>query len=955
MVEMHRETRHPARLLHALLKAQEEENNPIIGTNDEDNEEMNIPAYCVEMTRMLVTPTREAVNGFGIEMSNRVVRHFVINEGFSPFHFLRVSIGDENGERLFNDDLSRAVCDRIKELILEGLKINGNDYNFLAYSSSQLKELSLWMVCCPSPWNVKKMREWMGNFTVCKTPSKYAARMGQCFSTTIQASETTSYSDSAVCKETSQLRVHDGLSDILCCSNENKEMLHSDGTGLVRKEKMVDLARKLPFAPRDVHDVSVLQIRFGGAKGTLTAWDFDTLTANGALPDVSLADVLLRPSMVKFEAPYRHLEVISIGKHVPYYLNRHVLLLLGVHQVPDETFLRMQQVMLDNLNDMLSEGKKAAEMLPRLSGPDSSLRSTLVHMISCGLSPHNEPFLFSCAHAVRSHHLMQLRKKSRVFVKKGAVLIGGLDETGQLPEGCVFVQLRPSGVAPDVDPRIKDNAFQVLTGPVMVTKHPVMHPGDVRMLLAVDVPELRGHKNMILFSQHGSRPETDKMSGSDLDGDQFAVTWDERLFLNEWNSCRKLSSSDWKSRSGEMLSLWQGGWEANARLLQGANKAPLDFGAIGEAPSFDRIEDTNLIDHFINYAKSDNLGRISMLWLDHAAKKGADCEECLQLAKLASIAVDFPKSGIPAEIPKELTISRVTPRAHWREKKNAESFHCESIVGKLYDDVVSQMRSDKTRKEQCIAMAGRGCDRHGQIACFMDRKKSSPLSEHLKQIYMPHISETLGMTMPADVNAINVLVCGALFQFAVEQRLSYEDQLTVLMSKYKLHSEGELLTGCIRKYHKLHKRRQHDLSEEIRRQSRELRLEYRASFFRNVLQMVFPHDPIVSDEAVDIDLTDEQDRLDEVETAVAESKNFLHYSGEGSEPRFFSTEEVHCLRICARQLAAAYYVVTYHPQMRWRSESAASRAHDRVNYSGQVVLFSFPWIVSDVMACAFNE
>ena len=47
--------------------------------------------------------------------------------------------------------------------------------------------------------------------------------------------------------------------------------------------------------------------------------------------------------MVKFEAPYRKLEVISVGKRIPYYLNRNVILLLGAHGIQDDTFLEMQQ------------------------------------------------------------------------------------------------------------------------------------------------------------------------------------------------------------------------------------------------------------------------------------------------------------------------------------------------------------------------------------------------------------------------------------------------------------------------------------------------------------------------------------------------------------------------------------------------------------------------------------
>ena len=151
------------------------------------------------------------------------------------------------------------------------------------------------------------------------------------------------------------------------------------------------------------------------------------------------------------------------------------------------------------------------------------------------------------------------------------------------------------------------------------------------MLQAVDVPELRGHKNNILFSQKGERPEADKMSGSDLDGDQFAVTWDRRLFLDR--------PSD-----------------------------PMDYSPPSKIAEDDRITDASLLQHFINHARNDNLGRIAMLWMDHTSiERDAGCSACLTLAKLASIAVDFPKSGVPATIPKELILKRTVPRAHWRE------------------------------------------------------------------------------------------------------------------------------------------------------------------------------------------------------------------------------------------------------------------------------------------------
>ena len=71
----------------------------------------------------------------------------------------------------------------------------------------------------------------------------------------------------------------------------------------------------------------------------------------------------------------------------------------------------------------------------------------------------------------------QLRKKARVHVEDGTVLIGGIDELGVLPENCVFLQIprtttRKASSFPGCD------EYMIVEGPVMVTKHPVMHPGE---------------------------------------------------------------------------------------------------------------------------------------------------------------------------------------------------------------------------------------------------------------------------------------------------------------------------------------------------------------------------------------------------------------------------------------------------------------------------------------------
>lgn len=60
----------------------------------------------------------------------------------------------------------------------------------------------------------------------------------------------------------------------------------------------------------------------------------------------------------------------------------------------------------------------------------------------------------------------------------------------------------------------------------MVTRNPCLHPGDIRILKAVEKDELKHLSNVIVFSSKGYRPVCNMMAGGDLDGDVYFVCWD---------------------------------------------------------------------------------------------------------------------------------------------------------------------------------------------------------------------------------------------------------------------------------------------------------------------------------------------------------------------------------------------------------------------------------------------
>ena len=175
-----------------------------------------------------------------------------------------MSFADERLGSTSYKDLSPAVCERICDLLLHGLTVGNRRFVFLAFSNSQLREHSCWMYCedgaaAAGAPTADAIRQSVGDLRALRTPAKFAARLGQAFSTTY---------------ETFRFQKHE-LCDIPDVSAHSGE-LFSDGVGVITGAGMQKVVRLLPSRFQRTLDgalPSAIQIRLGGCKGMLALWD----------------------------------------------------------------------------------------------------------------------------------------------------------------------------------------------------------------------------------------------------------------------------------------------------------------------------------------------------------------------------------------------------------------------------------------------------------------------------------------------------------------------------------------------------------------------------------------------------------------------------------------------------------------------------------------------------------
>uniref|UniRef100_A0A3Q7IMC2 RNA-dependent RNA polymerase n=1 Tax=Solanum lycopersicum TaxID=4081 RepID=A0A3Q7IMC2_SOLLC len=522
-----------------------------------------------------------------------------------------------------------AIFQRVNTMLSQGFYLCGRRYTFLAFSANQLRDRSAWFFAENPIISVPSIINWMGRFSN-KNVAKYAARMGQCFSSTYATVEIL------------PSEVNSKLPDI-----ERNGYIFSDGIGMISADLAIEVAEKLQLS---VNPPCAYQIRYAGCKGVVACWP----AKNDGIR------LSVRPSMKKFDSNHTILEICSWTRLQPGFLNRQIITLLSSLKVKDKIFWEMQNEMLSRLDKILVDLDVAFDII---TGSCAEAGNTAAIMLSAGFKPQSEPHLRGMLSSIRAAQLGDLRNKARIFVPSGRWLMGCLDELGELEQGQCFIQVSSPSLescfvkhGPNFSD-IKKN-LQVIKGLVIIAKNPCLHPGDVRILEAVDVPGLHHLYDCLVFPQKGDRPHPDQASGSDLDGDLYFVAWDKNLIPP--------SKKSWM---------------------------PMDY-APAEAKQLGRqIEHADIIHFFSKNMVQESLGEICNAHVVHAdlSELGALDEKCLKLAELAAIAVDFPKTGKLVTMPYNL---RPKMYPDFMGKEEFQSYTSEKILGKLYRQVKDESQGE---------------------------------------------------------------------------------------------------------------------------------------------------------------------------------------------------------------------------------------------------------------------
>jgi len=286
-----------------------------------------------------------------------------------------------------------------------------------------------------------------------------------------------------------------------------------------------------------------------------------------------------------------------------------------------------------------------------------------------------------------------------------------------------------------------------LQGMCLISRSPVIHPGDVQRVYAIGPPpedllSLFGHlRNVVVFPTTGSWSLPNGLGGGDLDGDMYEVIQYGDLLVPEHQDP--------------------------------ASYTPVEPFKL-ERPS--TIDD--VCNFIVEYINSDVVGLVSKKHITIAdqSKQGTLDPDCLILAQLHSQAVDYPKNGNKVNI-KDMPRSLIRFKPDWDKAeeeapRSSDYYESDRALGHLFRNIVLEDMSNTLPHHQ-------------------DKAEIQPISKILWPLVRRHLPR-----LPAS-DQTRMTWIDSLY-------MTYREELTYMSSTYSISQvagsrlrEEELVIGTI--------------------------------------------------------------------------------------------------------------------------------------------------------------
>ncbi|KAI0045365.1 RdRP-domain-containing protein [Auriscalpium vulgare] len=645
------------------------------------------------------TPTRMIVEGPYATQSNRVIRRYQKRNPNLIDNFVRVEFRDEDRLTYRWDrelDGTWFLQSRVGGILKNGFQLAGKHFEFLAYSTSALREHSVWFMSRfrdPEEGYVtaETIRRSLGDFSELMTkPSRMAARIAQAFTAT----------DPSVTVRRDQWEEQDDIGDV--------SAPHSDGVGTISQE-LADEMWEVKCAASPGLSENRYQFRFLGYKGVVVVDPRMT----GSIK------MRLRPSQRKFRVPDVEEAEIEIARSFDYpnavHFNRPVIMALEDRGVPKEAFLDLQEEAKASVYLARTSLQKFGVLLKSSGlGYKYHLAFIFEQLEKIGLDLRaqdgrvalNSPFIGRLLRYTMNHSLRLMKHKARIPVPKSFQLVGVADE-GQayiqeghdpkdvytLPVGHIFGACFFDDWFVCVQESPEEEPIW-LRGNCVISRSPVIHPGDLQRVFAIGKPPegklcaFRDLKNVVVMpAVPGTRALASCLAGGDLDGDTFDIYY------------------------------------KNQRLLPSVEVKAAEYppGEIRELPEGREVTVDDICDFVVEYINSDVVyagppvrstfdDRRSVegsnivlccrhLLMDHH-QDGTFDDRCMELAKHCSRAVDYPKNGVAVNMDdRSIPHKLIQYKPDWKKAELSDAndndyYESDRALGHLYRSIQLQSIDD---------------------------------------------------------------------------------------------------------------------------------------------------------------------------------------------------------------------------------------------------------------------